>query len=378
MSDKELPPSDEKIRQGREKGQLGVSQDVITLLKLAAVFELAVASEAAIRDAVGQLVIAVLRALQLSSSHPFPARMTSVWEAAIPLALIILEIVLVAAAVSWLGTLAQTRMNVATKVFSESFQKLNPISNLKQIFSGQKLMMVVLGPLKIVSVLIVLAADVWKAVPIALQADRLEPWTLWHATLITMRELLHSALLVMVCWTLFDVGLQRWLIWRSLRMDVKEMKEEYKNMEGDPNAKGFRKSTGKEVLMSSQPVHKPAVVVVNPEHFAVALAYDYQATTVPLVVGKGVGDGAQYWKQLAKTERIPVIRFQSLARQLYAAGKVGDYVPSPMLAAVALLFQAALEAAQTIQADGDTEALYEIDEDMAQEMLATAPSQWGR
>jgi type III secretion protein U len=376
MSEKELPPSDEKIRQGREKGQLGVSQDVITLLKLAAVFELVVVLEAAIRDGVGQLVIAVLQALQRSSTHPFPVRMTSVWEAAMPLALIMLAIVLVAAAVSWLGTLVQTRLNIASKVFSQSLQKLNPISNLKQIFSGEKLMMLVLGPLKIASVLIVVATDVWNAIPIALQADRFEPWTLWHATLITMREVLHSALLVLVCWTLFDVGLQRWLIWRSLRMDIKEMKEEYKNMEGDPHAKGFRQSTGKEVLMSNQSVRKPAVVVVNPEHFAVALAYDYQATTVPMVLGKAVGGAVQYWKQFAKAERIPVIRFQSLARQLYATGKVGEYVPSPMLAAVALLLQAALEARQASQADGDVDAVYEIDEEMAQEMLASAPSQW--
>lgn len=373
MSEKELAPTDEKIRQAREKGQLGVSQDVVTLLKLAAVFELAVALEAPIRDGVGQLVNAVLQALQRSTTHPFSARMAAVWDAALPLALITLAIVLVAAAVSWLGTLIQTRMNVATKVFAESLQKLNPISNLKQIFSGQKLTMLALGPLKIASVLVVVTMDVWEAIPIALQADRLAPLTLWHTTLVTMRELLHSALLVMLCWTLLDVGLQRWLTWRSLRMDKQEMKEEYKNMEGDPHAKSFRKSTGKEVLMSDQPIPKPAVVVVNPEHFAVALAYDYQAESVPMVVGKGVDDAVQYWRQVAQTERIPVIRFRSLARQLYATGKVGDYVPSPMLAAVALLFQAALEAVQASQADGDVGAVYEIDEEMASEMLASAP-----
>jgi type III secretion protein U len=373
MSEKELPPTDEKIRQARTKGQLGVSQDVVTLVKLAAVFELAVALEAAIRDGVGQLVSAVLQALQRSSTHPFPVRMALVWEAALPLALIMLAIVVVAAAVSWIGTLVQTRMNIATKVFAESLQKLNPVNNLKQIFSGQKLMMLALGPLKIVSVLIVVTMDVWDAVPIALQADRLDPLTLWYATLTTMRDLLHSALLVILCWTLFDVGLQRWLTWRSLRMDVKEMKEEYKNMEGDPHAKSFRKSTGREVLMSDQQVPRPTVVVVNPEHFAVALAYDYRADTVPMVVGKGVDDAVQYWRQVAKTEHIPVIRFRSLARQLYATGKVGDYVPSPMLAAVALLFQAALEVAQASQADGDVDAVYEIDEEMAYEMLASAP-----
>ncbi|PUE49828.1 hypothetical protein B9Z45_15530 [Limnohabitans sp. 2KL-17] len=374
MSEKELAPTDEKIRQSREKGQLGVSQDVVTLLKLAAVFELVVAFEVAIGDGVGQLVSAVLQALQRSSTHPFSVRMASVWEAASPLALITLAIVLVAAAVSWIGTLVQTRMNIATKVFAESLHKLNPVSNLKQIFTGQKLMMLVLGPLKISSVLIVVAMDVWDAIPIALQADRLTPSTLGYATLMTLRELLHSALLVMMCWTLFDVGLQRWLTRRSMRMDMKEMKEEYKNMEGDPHAKSFRKATGKEVLMNDKPMPKPAVVVVNPEHFAVALAYDYHAETVPMVVGKGVDDAAQYWKQHAQAERIPVIRFRSLARQLYATGKVGEYVPSPMLAAVALLFQAALEAAQASKDDADdVESVYEIDEEMAQEMLASAP-----
>ena len=92
-----------------------------------------------------------------------------------------------------------------------------------------------------------------------------------------------------------------------------------------------------------------------------------------MVEGKGVDDAVHHWKRLAQAERIPVIRFPSLARQLYATGKVGEYVPSPMLAAVALLFQAAMEAIQASQADGDAEAVYEIDEDMAREMLSTAP-----
>lgn len=377
MSERELPPTEEKIRRAREKGQLGVSQDVITLLKLAIVFELAVALETAIRDGIGQLVSTALLVLQSSPSHPFSVRMAWVWEATLPLALIMLAFVLVAAAVSWLGNLVQTRMNIATKVFAESLKKLNPISNLKQILSGQKLLMLVLGPLKIASVLIVVSRDVWGAIDIALQADRLYPWMLWHITLIAMREILHSALLVLVFWTILDFGLQRWLTRRSLRMDIKELRDEYKNMEGDPHAKGFRKETGKEIIfMNKQPDSKPAVVVVNPEHFVVALAYDYQAETVPTVVGKGVGEAVQYWKQFAKTECIPVIRFPSLARQLYAAGRVGHHVPSPMLAAVALLLQAALEATQASQVDRDFDAVYEIDEDIAKEMLASAPSHW--
>ena len=373
MSDKELPPTDEKIRQARQKGQLGVSQDVVTLLKLAVVFEVAVALEEHVRMGVGRLVSAALLALQQSSTYSFSVRAASVWEAALPLLWITLGIVLVAAGLSWLGTLVQTRLNISTKVFAESLQKLNPISNLKQIFSGQKLMMLALGPLKIASVMVVVAIELWDFMPIALQADRFALWTLWHATVFVMRELLHAAVLVMVGWAVLDVALQRWLTWRSLRMDVKEMKQEYKNMEGDPHAKSFRQSTGKEVLMSDQPIPKPSVVVVNPEHFAVALAYDYNAESVPMVVGKGVDDAVHHWKRLAQAECIPVIRFPSLARQLYATGKVGEYVPSPMLAAVALLFQAAIEAMQASQADGDAEAMYEIDEDMARDMLSTAP-----
>lgn len=373
MSDKELPPTDEKIRQARQKGQIGVSQDVVTLLKLAVVFEVAVALEEHVRSGVGQVLSAALLALQRSSTHPFSVRAGFVWEAALPLVWITLAMVVLAAVLSWLGTLVQTRMNISTKVFAESLRKLNPISNLKQIISGQKLMMLALGPLKIASVMVVVAFVLWDSMPIALQADRFAPWSLWHATVFVMRELLHAAVLAMVAWAVLDVALQRWLTWRSLRMDVQEMKQEYKNMEGDPHAKSFRQSTGKEVLMSDQPIAKPAVVVVNPEHFAVALAYDYNAESVAMVVGKGVDDAVHYWKRLARAECIPVIRFPSLARQLYATGKVGEYVPSPMLAAVALLFQAAIEAMQASQADGDAEAMYEIDEDMARDMLSTAP-----
>jgi type III secretion protein U len=374
MSEKELPPTQDRIRKAREKGQLGVSQDLVMMVKLSVVAELAFAMEAEFRQGVEMVVNATLLSLQRTTIQPFSIRAWAVCEAAIPLGLISFYFVLTAAVLGWLGTAVQTKLNIAPKVFGDSLINLNPMINLKQIFTGRKLMILALGLLKMGSMIFVVGLEVWNAIPVALQTDRLEPLTIWQTGLVVFQGLLHSALFVIIFWALLDVGIQRWMNWRSMRMNHEEIKEEFKNAEGDPYTKSFRTAIGKEMLMSTEPLPKPAVLLVNPEHFAVALAYDYRADSVPMVVGKGVDEAVHQWREFAQLERIPVIRFRSLARQLYATGKVGEYVPSPMLAAVALLLQAAVEAAHDRKEDGDMATVYEIDEEMAKEMLSSAPS----
>ena len=366
VSEKNLPPSHQRLVQARQEGQLGVSQDLIKLVKFGVIAEAAFAMEPLFRQQMSDLWAAGF----FSLSQDRAVRMQVMVQAMTPLLGIGLVLALVAGWVAWGMTLLQTGFNVASKALEKGPQKLNPVSNLKQIFSSQKLIMLGLGPLKIGSVLFVLSVKMQSWIPALLEVDRLMPSAIWHLTLELLRQLERTSLIVLAAWAVFDVALQRWQTYRSLRMNIQEVKQDYKNSEGDPHVKGHRKSTAKQILMdnSTPKLPKPTAVVVNPQHIAIAMSYHFQPDTLPLIVAKGRNEQAQSIRDMAAREGIPIIRYKGLARQLYATARIGEFVQPDALRAVALLYQAVRELSQE-EGALSLAGVYELDEGMAEALL---------
>ena len=366
MSEKNLPPSHQRLEQARQQGQIGISQDLVKLFKFGVIAETAFALEPLFRQQMSDLWSAGF----FSLSQDRTVRLQVIAQAMIPLLSIGLMLALVAGWVAWGMTLLQTDFNIASKALEKGPQKLNPVSNLKQIFSSQKLIMLGLGPLKIGSVLFVLGVKMQSWLPLLVEVDRLMPSALWHLTLELLQQLERTSLIVLAAWAVFDVAFQRWQTYRSLRMNIQEVKQDYKNSEGDPHVKGHRKSTAKQMLLenSAPKLPKPTAVVVNPQHIAIAMSYHYQPDTLPLIVAKGRDEQAHDIRNMAIKEGIPIIRYKGLARQLYATGRIGDHVQPDALRAVALLYQAVRELSQDEGAPS-LAGVYELDEGMAEALL---------
>lgn len=134
-----------------------------------------------------------------------------------------------------------------------------------------------------------------------------------------------------------DVPFQLWRYYRGLRMTKEEIRQENKEMEGDPQLKARIRSQQREVArrrMMAQ-VPKADVVVTNPTHFAVALKYDRDTMSAPQVVAKGMNLVAQRIRGLATEHRVPVVEAPPLARALHRHAEVGDQVPAALYTAVA-------------------------------------------
>lgn len=366
MSEKNLPPSHQRLEQARQEGQIGFSQDLVKLCKFGVIAEAAFALEPLFRQQMSELWSADFYSL----SQDRAVRLQVLSQAMIPLLSIGVMLALVAGWVAWGMTLLQTGFNVASKAFEKGPQKLNPINNLKQIFSSQKLIMLGLGPLKIGSVLFVLGVKMQSWIPVLVEVDRLMPSALWHLTLALLKQLERTSLMVFMAWAVFDVAFQRWQTYRSLRMNIQEVKQDHKNSEGDPHIKGHRKSTAKQMLMDNSvpKLPKPTAVVVNPQHIAIAMAYRFEPDSLPMIVDKGRDEQAQVIRDLAVKEGVPIIRYKSLARQLYATGRVGEFVQPDALRTVALLYQAVRELSQE-EGTASLAGVYELDEDMAEAVL---------
>jgi flagellar biosynthetic protein FlhB len=144
---------------------------------------------------------------------------------------------------------------------------------------------------------------------------------------------------VLLVLAVLDYGYGLYKHEKSLRMTKQEVKDEYRQQEGDPMVKALRRRAARALVQRQITVEVPRadVVVTNPTHFAVALRYDREADAAPVVVAKGADLMAKRIRELAKEHDVPVIENPLLARALYKAVGVSGVIPPDLFRAVAEL-----------------------------------------
>ena len=154
-------------------------------------------------------------------------------------------------------------------------------------------------------------------------------------------ELLASICILLIIIGIIDKKYQDWEYAKSIKMTKQEVKDEWKNIEGDPKIKGKIRSFQMKIMQQKMmtKVKEADVVVVNPTHFAVALKYDPEKFPAPLVVAKGVDFVAFKIREIAKNNGIPIIENKPLARSLYKLVEVDNIIPQELYVAVAEILQ---------------------------------------
>lgn len=246
-----------------------------------------------------------------------------------------LFLVLVIAAVA--GPIAVGGFNVSTKAFSFQFSRLNPVSGLMRLFSMHGLSELVKALLK--AVLIgTIGYSVMKSrgeQSLHLMVMAVEPGLSEFAEMILSSTLTLVSGLVLIA--LVDVPFQLWQYYSKLRMTKDELKQEFKQQEGDPQIKGRIRQRQREMARRRmmQEVPKADVVVTNPTHYAVAIRYDGASMRAPRVVAKGSDLVAQQIREVARANQVPLLEAPPLARALYRHTEIGDEVPAALYTAVA-------------------------------------------
>lgn len=341
MSEKTLPPTPSRIRQARQDGQIGVSQDMIRIIKLMLIFELVFALEPIWRRWLNDQLEAAIRTI----SAPLDLSFQAAWDSMVSMFLTLAAMGVIAALLAFLLTMVQTRFNIAPKALAKGVDKLNPATNLKSLVSPQKLLMAVLGPIRGGLLLWVTYVHIRDQLPTLGKIYRVDPQQGWLLSMEMLHAVERSALIVLLLLAITDVLLQRYMTYRQLRMDHSELKRDYKQNEGDPMLKGARKQISQEIAMSDGPPgdgkaqQKASAVVVNPEHIAVALYFDPHLVEVPRLLHKGEGEDALALRRRAREDGIPVVKYVPLARHLFAGGRTGEEIPLVTYRAVALLLR---------------------------------------
>ncbi len=251
--------------------------------------------------------------------------------------LIILPIAIVAAVSGIIAALAQFGFLFTTKAVMPDLKKINPLKGAKNLFSMKKLIEGVKITFKSFTTLgigfIFFFYFTIELPTVALfgLGDQLV-WFKEKAIIIAF-----VMILIIFVFAVVDIIIVRKQYFDGLKMSMQEVKDEMKNMEGDPLIKGkirqIQMQASKKRMMAEVP--NADVVITNPTHYAVALKYDEEKSHAPIVVAKGMDTIAQNIKKIARESGVHIVQNPPLARSLYAQVEVEKAIPDELFAAVA-------------------------------------------
>ena len=343
MSDsgeKKHPASAKTLRDQRKKGQVAQSQDVSKLLALTAISETALfTAETSMQRFQQMLVLPMTRVGQ-----PFARSLEEVLVDGLTVFFSFsLLMAALAIATKLISSWMQFGLLFAPETLKLDFNRLNPLSQLKQMFSAQSVINLLMSIAKAFLLGMIIYVVVWPSLGTLINLANSDLQSYILALIALFRHLLHACLGLLLVLALLDMTMQKYFFAKRMRMTQVEVVKEYKDMEGDPHVKGQRRQLAHELAQEEPKVKLPKLeeadmLVVNPTHFAVALYYRPGQTPLPLLISKGTDDEARKLIARAKAAEVPVIQCVWLARTIHTR-KLGASIPRETLQAVALIYR---------------------------------------
>ena len=243
-------------------------------------------------------------------------------------------LLLVVAAIA--GNMLQHRLVWSVDPIMPKFSKISPASGAKRVFGKQALLNFFKGIFKLVVVGTVMGVILWNDRFRLETMLQLDPQTMISVIFELTKHLLGSVVALLAIVAVADYFFQYRQWFERQKMSLQEIKEEFKQSEGDPHIKGrirqLRNAKMKKRMMAAVP--KASVVITNPTHYAVALSYE-RGMKAPICVAKGVDLIALKIREVAKAHDIPIVENVPLARALHASVEIDDEIPVEHYHAVA-------------------------------------------
>ena len=334
---KKHPASDAKKRQLKKKGQVAKSQDVPMALGLAAAFITLLAMNKFYAKTFAGMIHTFYEFLpDIGTSGQIDAKHL-LMMVSVDIAILSLPVLVAVMVMGVISNMGQTGIIIASEPLIPKLNKLNPMTKIKQWFSVRSLQDLAKSMVKI------LAAGwigwiVWSGSMDAISNSvGLDAAALLSLGASIIKKLFIDIIILYVIIAIIDFGFQRRNFLNQHKMTDKEVKDEYKQQEGDPYMKGKRRQMAQQIAMQGAQEHVPQgdVVVINPTELAICLKYDPDISPVPYVIAMGEKRQADDIREAAGKHGIPVVRNKPLARALYELCEIGDIVPADLFKPVA-------------------------------------------
>lgn len=336
FGEKTHDPTPHRRQQAREKGQVAFSSDLSSALVLVGAALVLLLLGGSLLTALGQMM-----KLQLSGESPLPADpatanrhlhfvLEALGRGGLPVLLPLMLIGVVA-------SLVQTGFLFVPSRVMPDVSRLSPLRGVQRIFSMAGVMRLGFGLFKVLVIFIVAGAVLYARRGELMRVADLEVPAIGFFLLdISLKTALWIGVALLVL-GLFDYAFQRMRHERDLRMTHQEVREEMKNLQGDPQIVARRRAIQRQMVLNriGSAVPKADVVVTNPTELAIAIQYEPQTMAAPIVVAKGAGVLAQQIRRLALEHNIPIVEKKELARLLYKEVEINRPVPDKTYATLA-------------------------------------------
>ena len=334
-SEKTEDPSQRKLDEARKKGDVAKSQELTTwFMTLGSTLLFAIMAPITAPQLTSDLRNLLDHAGEIDLTGPgFGLFINGLAFTILAVALIPLIFLAVFAIA---GNLVQHAPLLSLEPIKPKLSKISPISGAKRMFSSEALFNFLKGLLKITVVSVALFVVLW---PESARLDTMiaqDLSVLMPVFLELALKVFGVAIAIVTVIAAADVAYQRWKWWEKQKMTVKEVKDEFKQMEGDPHVKQrirqIRNEKARQRMMQAVP--EATVVITNPTHFAVALKYD-RSMRAPVCVAKGADRVALRIREVAGEHDVPIVENPPLARALFRTVEIDQGIPTEHFKAVA-------------------------------------------
>ncbi|MDP1645979.1 MAG: flagellar biosynthesis protein FlhB [Thiobacillus sp.] len=330
------PASPQRLQKAREDGQVVQSRELATFVVLMT----GGATLWMMGSGLGQTLSHIVRdglqfdpAIARDSSHVMAQLSNQFIEAALALVPFLALVVIATLA----SPLLLRGWLFSAKAFAPKFDRLNPLSGIKRMFSSQGLIELVKSLAKAGLLGGVAAWLIWSNLGAIFSLSLEEP----SLAIQHMGDLIGKVFLLaagaMIFIVVIDLPYQLWSYYNKLKMTKEQLRQESKESEGDPHLKAHIRAQQREMARHRMMAEIPTadVVVTNPTHYAVALKYSEGKMRAPRVVAKGADAVAARIRELAAEHKVPLMEAPPLARALFRHTELGDEIPATLYAAVA-------------------------------------------
>jgi len=328
MGEKTEKATPKKLRDAKKKGQVAKSQDLPSAFTFIASISILLALSHYLFNKVGGFITTAFSMVTMTDLDRVIADMYM--QAFKTIFLAVIPVLGLVAVIGVIVNFLSVGPVFAPEVFKFDIKKFDPVQNLKSKFKMKTLFELVKSVFKISVAAYLIYGVMYKSLPVLVKSVSMP---MSHALLIFHAFLLEVVIkvgLFFIAVAVLDFIYQKQNFAKEMKMEKFEVKQEYKNTEGDPQIKGKRKQIAQEIAYSEGPaggVKRAKAVVTNPTHLAIAIGYDSEIDAAPYILAMGKGILAERIIKFADQYEVPVIRNIKLAHKLWEEGELFEFVP---------------------------------------------------
>lgn len=332
-------PTTKKLQDARNKGQVAKSIDVTTAVSLLMFFMMLRLMLGFLGDRFMGGFSTIYAQISGISNEEFTLQLACafVGEAFRQILIMVAPFLATAFVVAFVTNLVQVKWKITLDPLKPKFDKFNPVGGMKRLFSKDKIVDLLKSVAKIIVIIYVVYSylkDRWALVMNMYEYSLTQALALIGDIIINI-GLRISMLFVIIA--VADFAYQKWKFHEDMKMTKQEVKDEYKNTEGDPKVKSQQRARMQQASRRRmmQDVPNADVVITNPTHLAVAVRYNKETDNAPVVVAKGADYLAQRIKEIARDHNVEIVENKPLARMLYHNVDIGAEIPPELYQMVA-------------------------------------------